>query len=137
MTATISALPILPGKLGAWRHFIEELPGVRRIGTDIYERRVGQTILRVWHQATVLGDLALVYQGGSDVGLLSTEHGVTPLDSHAAWNRRQMLDIHAIDLDQPPMPLPMLLFAPEGQSSQSTAPREPTIRGITQPIYPN
>ncbi len=101
MPAIASAFPILPGKLDAWKRFLEEMLGSRRTEMEKFERRVGVTAVRAWYQATPQGDVAIMYQEGDDpaqfIQRIAALH-----DPFAVWFKQQVLDIHGVDFNQPP-----------------------------------
>ena len=95
----MSALPILPGKLDAWRRFIAALQGSRQEEYTT-SRRLGITTERAYYQPTPHGDLAVVYVEADDVarvvqGLATSQ---APFD---VWFRAQVLDVHGWDMTQP------------------------------------
>ena len=101
MPAIAAAFPILPGKLDAWKRFMHEMAGPRRSEMDAFERRVGYTVVRIWHQPTPQGDLAIAYQEGDDpaqfLPRLAAAH--EPFD---VWFKQQVLEIFGVDFNQPP-----------------------------------
>ena len=110
MPAIASAYPILPGKLETWRNFCQEMAGPRKKEHDESRRRLGFTTERAWHQATPMGDFALVYGETSDVAAFFSRMAESqePFD---VWFKKQVLEIHGLDFNQPPAgPLPELTF---------------------------
>src|SRR3712207_576476 len=101
MPGIASAFLILPGKLDAWKRFMEEMAESRRTDMDTFERRVGYTALRAWHQTTPQGNLAIVYQEG-DHPAQFLQRIAALHDPFAARFKQQVLDIHGVDFNQPP-----------------------------------
>lgn len=101
MPAIASAFPILPGKLEVWKRFMKEMAGPRRTEMDAFERRLGFTVVRAWHQTTPQGDLAIVYQAGDDPAQFLQRIAALQ-DPFAVWFKQQVLDIHGVDFNQPP-----------------------------------
>ncbi len=110
MAAIALAFPILPGKLDAWKRFVQEMAGPRRSEHEASRRRMGVSVERVWHQTTPQGDLAIVYEEADDLaqGLPRLAASQEPFD---VWFKQQVLEIHGVDFNQPlPGPLPELVF---------------------------
>lgn len=104
------ASPILPGKLEAWRRFNQESLGSRLAGHQASRRRLGITRELAWLQQTPEGDMAIVYLEVEDPERAFQELGVSA-DPYDVWFRQQVLEIHGLDLAQPPDgPLPELAF---------------------------
>jgi hypothetical protein len=96
--------PVLPGKIGTWKSYIEEMNGPRNKERIESRKRVRLNVERVWLQHTPVGDFAVVYWEGKDIGeifdgLMKSE---TPFDK---WFRDKILvEIHGMDLSKlPPM----------------------------------
>lgn len=109
--ATIAfATPILPGKLEAWRRFNQETLGSRGSEHEAANRRYGITRELAWLQQTPEGDLAIVYLEVAEPERMFREMA-TSADPYDVWFRQQVLDIHGLDLTQPPQgPLSELAF---------------------------
>ena len=92
--------PILPGKQEAWRRFCQALLGGR---LDEYAescRRLGITKELIWLAQTSEGDLAIVYLEAThpDQVLPHLAASDLPFD---CWLRKQVLELHGVDLTQP------------------------------------
>lgn len=99
------AVPILPGKTGQWRRFIEELNGPRRSEFEASRRRLG-VHERAFFQSTPQGDLVIVTVEGADPEGAFRQFG-TGTDEFTRWFVQQVKEIHGMDLSQPaqwPMP---------------------------------
>lgn len=104
------ATPILPGKLEAWRRFNQESLGSRLTAHEASRRRLGITRELAWLQQTPEGDIAIVYLEVEDPERAFQELGASS-DPYDVWFRQQVLEIHGLDLTQPPDgPLPELAF---------------------------
>ena len=101
MATTVSAIPILPGKLDTWRRFCAELQGPRQAEHMASRRRLGVTVERAYYQQTPHGDLALIYTEAADMGRALQELGASQ-DPFDVWFRAQVSDIHGWDMTQPP-----------------------------------
>ena len=109
MASIAMVLPILPGKLEAWRRFCAEFQGARREEYVASRRRMAVTTERADYQQTPQGDLAVVYFEATDIGQVLEAFGSSqePFD---VWFREQVVDVHGVDLSQPlPGPLPELV----------------------------
>ena len=109
MKSLLITVPILPGKLDAWRRFTHEVLVERRAAYEVAIREGGLTRLRVWHQRGPNGaDTAVVmYDGPAPERFL--QRIMTAKDEFAAWFRDQGVVCHGIDLNAPPPPPPELV----------------------------
>ena len=101
MASLAFTAPVLPGKLDEWKEFHSQLDGLRRWDFEDQQRRLGLVRHRVWLQETSVGPVALVLQEGEEPEraraiLASSTH---PFD---VWFREQIMELHGIDLSQPP-----------------------------------
>ena len=101
MAVNAMALPILPGKLEAWRQYNSQINGPRRSEFEDMMRRHGFTRWLVWRQQTPQGDLLIVFQEikGQEI----TRESIRASD-HAfdIWFKEQIKGITGLDLNQPP-----------------------------------
>ncbi len=95
------AAPILEGKMETWREFNAELEGARRDGYVASRERHGITRERVWHQATPMGDFAIVHVQGPNAETMMPSMGAST-DPFDIWFRDKVKEIHGIDMTQPP-----------------------------------
>jgi hypothetical protein len=97
-------IPILPGMVDHDREFAAELSGPRRAEHAASRARLGQTRELVWLQQTEQGPVAVVYLEAEDIGRLFAGLAMSD-DPFDVWWRRQIQEIHGLDLSQP-MPGP-------------------------------
>jgi hypothetical protein len=99
MVAIALAAPIRPGKHEAWRRFIQEIQGLRYDQYQASRRRLGITKEFAWLANTAQGEIVIFYlEAGDPSQLLHTLAA-----SQAAfdqWLKRQVLDLHGLDLVQ-------------------------------------
>jgi hypothetical protein len=101
MSATASALPILPGKTEEWKHIVKEATGPRRAELDDMHRRLGLRSARWFLQRTPMGDLAIVYLEGDGAADAFAKWGQSqhPFDT---WFRKSIGAVYGMDLSAPP-----------------------------------
>lgn len=100
------AVPILPGKLEAWKSWCAELVGPRKAEFQEMNERYGLTTHAAWHQAGSDGnDLAVVVIDGPGA---SSFMGELARSDHAfdAWFRSSIEGVHPMDFSGPPPPAP-------------------------------
>jgi len=102
--------PILPGKQEAWRRFCQALLGGRLREYTESRRRLGITKEMVWLAQTPQSDLAIVYLEATHPEQVLLRLGASdiPFD---CWLRKQLLELHGLDLTQPPRPATELVLA--------------------------
>lgn len=106
MSGNVMILPIVPGKVDAWKAFVAQLNGPRAAEFADFNRRYGLTDHRVWHQITPEGDhVAVVLVDGPAVSelmnrLQASEH---PFDR---WFLDRAVEAHALDLASGPLSPP-------------------------------
>jgi hypothetical protein len=94
-------VPILPGKLDAWRAFIDEVNGPRKAEFDQFNRRYGLTKHEAWCCETPMGPLAVaIHEGPGADSMVPKLAGST--DAFDAWFASKLLELHGMDLTQPP-----------------------------------
>jgi hypothetical protein len=110
MTSTLLVIvPLLPGKQEAWRQLCQILQGSRRQEYDGILRRMGITKQEVWLAQTRQADLVHLHLHVEQceqmvTALLESAH---PFD---CWLRRQLLDLHGLDLKQLATSAPELIL---------------------------
>ena len=105
MDYALFAVPILPGKTGAARAFLEELERDRGQQFDVSERRLGNT-RELWAiQQTPQGDLYVVYAEASNMASAFQQFAVSQ-DPFDVWFKREIVDTTGMDVNTPP-PGPM------------------------------
>jgi len=98
------AFPILPGKTGEWRTWMEELNGARR-EDFVASRRAAGVHERTFLQSTPMGDLVIVTLEGDDPGrafgkMMSAD------DEFTRWFTERAQEIHGVDLSVRPTSAP-------------------------------
>lgn len=102
------AFPILPGKTGEWRIWMEELNGARR-EEFVASRRAAGVHERTFLQPTPMGDLVIVTLEGDDPGhafgrMMSAD------DEFTRWFTARAQEIHGVDLSVRPTSAPSELI---------------------------
>ena len=95
------AAPILPGKLETWQEFNKELDGARHDEFIASRKRHGITRQRVWHQQTPMGDFAVIHVQGPNAETMMPQIGAST-DPFGVWFRGKVMEIHGLDMTQPP-----------------------------------
>ena len=96
------AVPIVPGKVGAWKKFAKELNEGRSQEFKEFNERLGLTAHRAWLQENPDGThLVIVFHegpGGDEFipKLAASDH---PFD---AWFKQQIGEAHGLDFSKPP-----------------------------------
>jgi hypothetical protein len=110
VVALVIASSILPGKSEAWRRFTQEMLASRREEYEASRQQLGITKELMWLIQTSRGDTVIVY-------LETEEHehvmakliaSTLPFDS---WFKRQILEIHGLNLTQSHESSKELVFA--------------------------
>jgi hypothetical protein len=109
MDHTCLVVPVKPGKEEALRDFYREIDGARNEEYDRSEQRLGISKEIAFAARTDSGTVAVIYIESEDFerafGLF-----VQSRDDFDLWFKQQVLDISALDLNNPPeMELPELL----------------------------
>ncbi len=101
MASLAFSAPVLPGKLDAWKDFHNQLDGLRRWDFEDQQRRLGLVRHRVWLQDAPEGPVALVVQEGEDP---ERARAILAWSTHPfdVWFRGQIMELHGIDLSEPP-----------------------------------
>ncbi len=101
MASLAMSLPVLPGRTGELRRFVQDL--VERRGNDFAEseRQLGIT-RESWHlQPIPSGEIVIVYVEG-DNPLRALGQFVASQSPFDRWFKEQVLAFSGIDLNQPP-----------------------------------
>ena len=101
MDQTLFALPILPGKTGAARAFLQEQDGPRKEELAACGQSVG-IVKETWAiQQTPQGDFFIVYMAGDNIA-----HGFARLAASESefdrWLKQQIQETTGADLNTPP-----------------------------------
>ncbi len=102
------AVPVLPGKVDAWREWLAECQGARKAELEDMNSRFGLTRHRAWLQQNPDGTYVVIAvhdgPGGDEfMGKLGASE-----NEFDAWFRQHIQDVHGIDFSQPMPPLPEL-----------------------------
>lgn len=102
--------PILPGKEQVDKEWMQEATGPRQADFVAWRKSQGITREAVWHQQTPQGTVAIVYLEADDPQQAMQSMGSSK-EPIAEWFRQRILEVHGLDLSQPPPgPLPELVF---------------------------
>ena len=100
--ATIAfAAPILPGKTEAWQKMMEEINGPSRGKYEDQKRRQGMKRELMYLQQTPMGDMAVYVIEADDLAAVMGLVGAST-NPYDRWTRDQILDVHGMDMAQPP-----------------------------------
>ena len=99
LTLMAVAFPILPGKTGEWRSFMEELNGPRNAEFTDSRRRAG-VHERTFLQPTPMGDLVIVTLEGDDPAR-SFGQMASATDPFTTWFLERAKAIHGVDMTAP------------------------------------
>ena len=96
--------PVLPGKLDAWKSYVEEMIGPRKEEHNESRKKAGLTVERVWLQHTSMGDFAVVYWEAEDISKVF-EVFMKSDSPYDKWFREKIfVESHGMDTTQaPPM----------------------------------
>jgi Family of unknown function (DUF6176) len=101
-------VPILPGKLEAWKQFIAELTGPQQ--EEYHNSRERMSVARevVSHMATPEGDFACLFLEGENIAkaLQAVAASDVPFDQ---WFREKIGEIHGLTPEMLQGPLPVTL----------------------------
>lgn len=113
MERTGFVLPILPGKTGPARAFMDRLETDRKQEYAASEQRIG-IVREFWFlQSTPSGDLYVAYMESPDFGRALQMFSASQ-DPFDVWFKERLLDVTGLDLNVPPGgPLSELLSAYE------------------------
>ena len=101
MEQTLFTLPILPGKTGAARAFLQEVEGSRIQELAACGQSVGID-REVWAiQQTPQGDLFVVYMAGGDIAQVFAQFAASQ-DEFDRWQKQQVRETTGADLNTPP-----------------------------------
>ncbi len=113
MSLMAVAFPILPGKTGEWRTWMEELNSTHR-EDFVASRRAAGVHERTFLQSTPQGELLIVTLEGDDPAAAIAAFGAGQ-DEFTRWFIQQVKETHGLDLTQPlPGPLPEPIVDSEG-----------------------
>ena len=94
--------PVIEGKIDTWKAYIEEMNGPRANERKESRKKAGLTLERVWLQKTPMGDFAVVYWEGDDIGKVF-ERFMTSNEPFDTWFREKILvECHGMNVSSPP-----------------------------------
>ena len=100
--------PILDGKVGAWKDWVDELSGPRSEGFKDLNSRSGLTRHDAWLAETPAGAMVIVLIEGPGSDTFMPKLAASDLEIDR-WFRGKIKEIHGLDVTQPPPgPLPEL-----------------------------
>ncbi len=96
MSSILLTLPILAGKVEAWRRFCQELSGTRLQTYIASRRRLGITYENISFVESPFGPVAVNLMEALDLNraFLQIATSILPFDS---WYRERLRDLHGID----------------------------------------
>ena len=101
MDQTLFALPILPGKTGAARAFLQELEGPRKQELAACGQSVG-IAKEMWAiQQTPQGDMFVAYMAGEDIAEAFKQVAASET-AFDLWFKQQIQETTGADLNTPP-----------------------------------
>jgi hypothetical protein len=97
MSGIVLTLPIVAGKVEAWRRFCQEMSGSRLQMYEASRRRLGITRERLALVETAFGSVTVTTVEAQDVGQALSQilTSALPFDS---WYREQVQELHGINL---------------------------------------
>jgi len=96
-------VPILPGKLAAWKAMVEEVKGLRRKEYKASRKKAGISHEHVWLQHTPQGDFVVVSVVGKNPEKM-VERFVASKDPFDKWFMARVAEVHGIDANKMPPP---------------------------------
>ena len=113
------SLPIPSGKLAQWKEFTGALMGARK-AEFVASRKALGVRERTFIQQTPMGDFVIVTLEGNDPAAAFGKFG-QGTDAFTTWFKRQVMEIHNVDLAAPPPgPLPTQVVELGGVGSRRT-----------------
>jgi len=98
MECIVWTAPILPGKLEAWKAFVEEAKGPRWEELDRSRKRMGVVREVASLMQTPEGDFACIFQEAKDLAKASQVLGESD-DPFDVWFRDQIMELHGLTPD--------------------------------------
>ncbi len=97
MPGIVLTLPIVAGKVEAWRRFCQEMSGSRRQMYEDSRRRLGVTHERLALVETAFGSAAMTTLEAQDVNLALGQIVISALPFDC-WYREQVQELHGFNL---------------------------------------
>jgi len=102
--------PILPGKLDAWKQWIEDWNGPRKGDVTDFNRRYGLTRHAAWLAESPAGPVVIALHEGPGGDDIMAKLGPSQHEFDVSF-KEKLLEIHGFDVTKPPPgPLPELYF---------------------------
>jgi hypothetical protein len=95
------AVPILPGKLEAWKATIEEVRGPKKKEYKASRKKAGISHEHVWLQHTPMGDFVVVSVVGKNPEKM-IERFAASKDPFDKWFMARIAEVHGIDANKMP-----------------------------------
>lgn len=96
MEQLVTAIPILPGQLEAWKELTRDASGPRRGEYDAWCRQAGVVREVIGLEQTPQGDFACIFFEAEDIGRLFS-YAADSQEPFAVWFRSRLEEIHGID----------------------------------------
>ena len=107
-------VPIVEGKLDAWKAWVVELEGSRKDALSDFNRRYGLTRHAAWLTETPGGPMVIALHEGPGGDELMPKLAASQ-NEFDVWFRERILEIHGMDVTQPPPgPMPELFLDSSG-----------------------
>jgi hypothetical protein len=96
---TAIAVPLVEGKVDAWRRWMEKCLGPRREEFDAFNERMGLTLHRAWLSESPHGRLVIVLFDGPGAKTFLQKLGTSkqPFDK---WFRERVEEVHGCDFSE-------------------------------------
>ena len=101
--------PILPGKLEAWKKFVEQTNGPRLAEHDASRRRLGVTREVVSRMQTPQGDFVCVFHEAADLAVVFRGFAESQ-DPYDVWFRDNLVELHGVTPEMLQGPPPATLY---------------------------
>ena len=104
----IVVVPIVEGKLEAWKAWTAELNGARQSEFSSFNARYGLTRHAAWLAATPMGTVVVAQHEGPGADTFMSKLG-SSTDSFDQWFAGKVKELHGLDVSAPPPgPMPEL-----------------------------
>lgn len=108
MECIVWSVPILPGKLEAWKAFAEDAKGPRSEEYDRSRKRMGVVREVVSLMQTPEGDFACIFQEAKDLAKAFQVIARSD-DTYDVWFRDQLVELHGLTPDMLQGPPPAIV----------------------------
>jgi len=117
MAMLVLPVPILPGKLDQWRHFMAELNG-RRYPEFAQSRRQAGIRERTFLHSTPTGHMAILVWEGDDPARAIALF-MEAQDEFSRWQRQMAQELHGFNPEAAVPPLPELVIDSHSKNSDN------------------